>query len=123
MMAALWESESSVWIVLSITADGIVCLAVASFELIRESLYAVDIIQKHAYQSDESHTGPAVGVCFVVKLYLTPVCSLPGSASQGRRGGSAAKTASGRRSRPGQRHAAEPRDELCVALFAVASLL
>ena len=60
MMAALWESESSVWIVLGIAAAGIVCLAFASFELIRESLYALDIISEHEHQIDKSGTGPAV---------------------------------------------------------------
>ena len=53
-------SESSVWIVLSIAAVGIIGLAFASFELIRESLYAVDIISEHEHQIDKSGTEPAV---------------------------------------------------------------
>ena len=57
MMAALWESESSVWIVLGIAAAGIVFLAFASVELIRESLYAVDIISEHEHQLGHTHDG------------------------------------------------------------------
>ena len=47
MLAALWYGETSAWVVLSITALGVLCMTFAAVELIRESLLAAEIIEDH----------------------------------------------------------------------------
>lgn len=47
MLAALWELTMASWIVLGISAGGILCLCFAAYELIRESVLSLHIIEDH----------------------------------------------------------------------------
>ncbi|MDX1548206.1 MAG: DUF2721 domain-containing protein [Rhodothermales bacterium] len=51
MMAALWAAETSAWIVLGITAGGILCLTFAAFQLIRESILSLRVIEDHHHET------------------------------------------------------------------------
>ncbi len=47
MLAALWQAMTSAWVVLGVTAGGILCLTFSAFQLIRESLLSLEIIEEH----------------------------------------------------------------------------
>ena len=55
MLAALWESEDATWLVLGITAGGVLCLMCAALLLIRESILSMEIIEAHGRQGDAAH--------------------------------------------------------------------
>ncbi len=47
MLEALLQGMSSAWVVLGVTAVGILCLTFSAFQLIRESTLSLEIIEEH----------------------------------------------------------------------------
>lgn len=56
MLAVLWQSEDATWLVLGITAGGVLCLMCAALLLIRESVLCMEIIEAHQQAAErEAH--------------------------------------------------------------------
>lgn len=55
MLAALWEASMASWIVLGISAFGILCLCFAAYELIRKSVLSLHIIEDHRRDFGKPH--------------------------------------------------------------------